>query len=382
MADTKYYSTLTIRGKELEAESSAKGIPVIIQNFVIGDGNGKPTIPDPVRTSLINEVYRGTISSLEVSPEQDNQFIAHLVIPASSGGFTVREAGLLTDAGELYAVANCAAIEKPQKGVSISLQFRLAVSDTAEIELNVATGEGLFLRLDANLSDVKDVVEAREHLGLKELSVLELSDVYPVGAPIPWPSDTPPSELYALMQGQIFDTTKYQKLAIAYPSGIIPDMRGWMVKGKPASGREVLSQEQDGIKSHTHIATAENTDLGTKSTASFDYGTRTSSAFDYGTKTTNTTGGHTHTFSILESDSHGASAADGSGNATAWPSTSYAGDHAHTVWIGGHNHTLDIGAHTHNLVMGAHSHTINVTATGNTENTVKNIAYNYLVRLA
>ena len=32
--------------------------------------------------------------------------------------------------------------------------------------------------------------------------------------------------------------------------------------------------------------------------------------------------------------------------------------------------------------MGAHSHTINVTATGNTENTVKNIAYNYLVRLA
>ncbi|EPT7590951.1 tail fiber protein, partial [Escherichia coli] len=74
---------------------------------------------------------------------------------------------------------------------------------------------------------------------------------YPVGAPIPWPSDTVPSG-YALMQGQTFDKSAYPKLAAAYPSGVIPDMRGWTIKGKPGSGRAVLSQEQDGIKSHTH----------------------------------------------------------------------------------------------------------------------------------
>ncbi|EIH4833316.1 tail fiber protein, partial [Escherichia coli] len=59
---------------------------------------------------------------------------------------------------------------------------------------------------------------------------------YPVGAPIPWPSDTVPSG-YALMQGQAFDKSAYPKLAAAYPSGVIPDMRGWTIKGKPASGR-------------------------------------------------------------------------------------------------------------------------------------------------
>ncbi|END1269713.1 tail fiber protein, partial [Escherichia coli] len=48
---------------------------------------------------------------------------------------------------------------------------------------------------------------------------------YPVGAPIPWPSDTVPSG-YALMQGQTFDKSAYPKLAAAYPSGVIPDMRG------------------------------------------------------------------------------------------------------------------------------------------------------------
>ncbi|EFE8034936.1 TPA: phage tail protein, partial [Escherichia coli] len=58
---------------------------------------------------------------------------------------------------------------------------------------------------------------------------------YPVGAPIPWPSDTVPSG-YALMQGQTFDKSAYPKLAAAYPSGVIPDMRGWTIKGKPASG--------------------------------------------------------------------------------------------------------------------------------------------------
>ncbi|HCL8987787.1 TPA: tail fiber protein, partial [Escherichia coli] len=73
-------------------------------------------------------------------------------------------------------------------------------------------------------------------------------DSFPVGAPIPWPSDSVPTG-YALMQGQTFDKAAYPLLAVAYPSGVIPDMRGWTIKGKPASGRAVLSQEQDGIKS-------------------------------------------------------------------------------------------------------------------------------------
>ncbi|ENH0178166.1 prophage tail fiber N-terminal domain-containing protein [Salmonella enterica] len=48
-------------------------------------------------------------------------------------------------------------------------------------------------------------------------------DSHPVGAPIAWPSDATPAG-YALMQGQSFDKSAYPLLAIAYPSGIIPDM--------------------------------------------------------------------------------------------------------------------------------------------------------------
>ncbi|EJI6667502.1 DUF1983 domain-containing protein [Salmonella enterica] len=186
-------------------------------------------------------------------------------------------------------------------------------------------------------------------------------DSYPVGAAIAWPSDATPAG-YALMQGQSFDKSAYPLLAIAYPSGVIPDMRGWTIKGKPASGRAVLSQEMDGNKRHSHTARAQDTDLGTKNTSSFDYGT----------KSTNTTGGHTHQFggyiNSYWGDSNHTSFQPGGG---AW--TQAAGDHAHTVYIGGHEHTMYIGPHGHVVI---------VDADGNAETTVKNIAFNYIVRLA
>lgn len=227
-----------------------------------------------------------------------------------------------------------------------------------------------------------------------------------VGQPIPWPSDVVPDG-YAVMQGQPFDKAQYPKLAMAYSNGVIPDMRGWTIKGKPASGRAVLSQEQDGIKSHTHAATAAATDLGTKTTTSFDYGnktttstdlgTKTTSSFDHGTKTASTNGNHTHGYidTRTSGDSNGVKVAGSTGGAATNKSISSTtvaagnhthtvaiGAHAHTVAIGSHAHAVAIGAHNHSVVMGAHAHTITVTAAGNAENTVKNIAFNYIVRLA
>ncbi|EBC0530075.1 prophage tail fiber N-terminal domain-containing protein [Salmonella enterica] len=187
-------------------------------------------------------------------------------------------------------------------------------------------------------------------------------DSHPVGAAIAWPSDVLPDGGYAFMYGQSFDKSAYPLLAIAYPSGVIHDMRGWTIKGKPISGRAVLSQEMDGNKSHSHTARAQDTDLGAKSTSSFDYGT----------KSTNTTGGHTHEFggyiNSFYGDSSHTSFQPGGG---AW--TQAAGDHAHTVYIGGHEHTMYIGPHGHVVI---------VDADGNAETTVKNIAFNYIVRLA
>ncbi|ELB6908155.1 tail fiber protein, partial [Escherichia coli] len=156
------------------------------------------------------------------------------------------------------------------------------------------TKKGIVQLSSATDSDSEELAATPKAIKALAKKIADLQGTaLPVGTPIPWPSDSVPSG-YALMQGQSFDKGSYPKLAVAYPSGVIPDMRGWTIKGKPASGRAVLSQEQDGIKSHTHSASASNTDLGTKTTSSFDYGTKTVSTFNHGTKSTNNTGNHTH----------------------------------------------------------------------------------------
>ncbi|QZI80046.1 tail fiber [Escherichia phage vB_EcoM-172859UKE1] len=278
---------------------------------------------------------------------------------------------------------------------------------------NITGGSGNFANLNTTINNLKtDIVSS-----------------YPIGAPIPWPTDTPPDG-YAIMEGQTFDVGLYPKLAAVYPSGALPDMRGQTIKGKP-SGRAVLSTEADGVKSHSHSASASSTDLGTKTTSSFDYGTKTSSSFDYGTKTSNTTGNHNHTVSgttgaagnhqhsqtgprgpnnqptgiypngstqisgtqvvgfglsngVVPGTSQYIAKSSTEGNHThSWSgTTSSTGNHAHTVGIGAHTHTVGIGAHSHSVAIGSHGHTITVNATGNTENTVKNVAFNYIVRLA
>ncbi|EEQ9002413.1 phage tail protein [Escherichia coli] len=240
---------------------------------------------------------------------------------------------------------------------------------------NYATGVNIQWDYTSNASvtiHTSPAYSANKPEGLTDGSVYSLyispHELYPVGAPIPWPSDTVPSG-YALMQGQTFDKSAYPKLAAAYPSGVIPDMRGWTIKGKPASGRAVLSQEQDGIKSHTHSASASSTNLGTKTTSSFDYGT----------KSTNNTGAHTHNFAYNNTSAYAETPGTGGGmHATNTSKTAS----NRVLSAGAHTHTVAIGAHTHTLAIGSHTHTITIAAYGNAENTVKNIAFNYIVRLA
>lgn len=232
------------------------------------------------------------------------------------------------------------------------------------------------------------VAAAQANLGL----TASVNGLYPIGAPIPWPSDTlPTTGTWALCQGQAFDTTTYTETAVAYPGGTLPDMRGYTIKGKPSSGRTVLSVESDGVKAHTHTGTAASTDLGTLTTSSYNHGTLTTSSYNHGTLYTSTDGSHQHNMGVRSPNyaygantvgaSYGLKGSDGSSQ-TAMPVTDAQGSHYHSLAIGAHTHTVAVGAHTHTLAIGAHTHTITIGSTGNTENTVKNVAFNYIVRLA
>ncbi|MBG2772856.1 tail fiber protein [Proteus mirabilis] len=70
----------------------------------------------------------------------------------------------------------------------------------------------------------------------------------PVGSPIPWSLATAPSG-YLICNGQKFNKSTYPKLAVAYPSGKLPDLRGEFIRGLDSgrgidAGRSVLSAQK------------------------------------------------------------------------------------------------------------------------------------------
>ncbi|WP_430488229.1 phage tail protein [Salmonella enterica] len=588
----RFFTLITRRGLAALAGTTT-GQPLRLTHMAVGDGGGGEITPTEDMDSLVNEVYRAPLNQVYADPADSTRIIAEMIIPETTGGFWVRESGLLDASGTLVAVAKLAETYKPAltegTGRVQTIRMVLSVSDTPDIALSVdgtiitATRDYVdnavkpFLRIDQNLGEIagageKAVAAARKNLGLGSMAlnnddmielysalyhprgrklndqsltkapftlkttglrgevynpfikqridrgddkatsisfglytsgdndyiypmihatrgffdwtcwqflpedggirsslrgdVAFLSDITPTrqviddtqtglnaqtvmwldspdelsslpsgarrfaintpgkyvlpnsgffflevlakrdtengcnilatdndgntwsglrwnartesgfiwspltscppGVPLAWPTDIPPAG-YTLMAGQSFDKTAYPLLARAYPSGMLPDMRGWMIKGKPTGRRSVLSLEMDGNKRHTHTGRALDTDLGTKSTSSFDYGTKNTSEAGY----------HVHN-AYGHMDSGGAKRGTDFALADAGPGatsrdTNGAGIHVHNTWIGPHGHTVYIGPH---------GHTVIVDPDGNQEVTVKNIAFNYIVRLA
>ncbi|WP_434524390.1 phage tail protein [Photorhabdus asymbiotica] len=77
----------------------------------------------------------------------------------------------------------------------------------------------------------------------------------PVGAPIPWPLPTAPNG-YFTCNGQSFNKSLYPQLAVAYPSGRLPDLRSEFIRGWDDSrgvdpGRVCGSWQGDAIRNIT-----------------------------------------------------------------------------------------------------------------------------------
>lgn len=94
------------------------------------------------------------------------------------------------------------------------------------------------------------VQKALENLGLGEGSAL------PVGVPVPWPLATPPTG-WLKCNGAAFSAEEYPKLAKAYPTNKLPDLRGEFIRGWDDgrgvdSSRGLLTSQDHLFASHWH----------------------------------------------------------------------------------------------------------------------------------
>ncbi|HGE5656546.1 TPA: phage tail protein, partial [Escherichia coli] len=119
--------------------------------------------------------------------------------------------------------------------------------------LNALAGKQPLDNTLTNLSG-KDVAGLLAYLGLGEGSAL------PVGAPVPWPSETPPTG-WLKCNGAAFSAEEYPELAKAYPTNKLPDLRGEFIRGWDDgrgidAGRALLSLQAGMLEKHRHIVVA------------------------------------------------------------------------------------------------------------------------------
>lgn len=261
----KYFAILTNQGAARLANAAALGTKLNLTQMAVGDANGTLPTPDPAQTKLINQKRIAPLNLLTVDPANTSQIIAEQIIPENEGGFWIREIGLYDDAGVLIAVANCPETYKPQlqegSGRTQTIRMILIVSSTSAITLKIDPSVVLATRqyVDDKIIEVKAYADSllAAHLAAADphaqyLKTADIDKYIPVGFPLPWPQATPP-EGWLKCNGAAFDKAKYPKLAVAYPSGSLPDLRGEFLRGWDDgrgvdSGRSLLSAQTDAIQ--------------------------------------------------------------------------------------------------------------------------------------
>jgi phage-related tail fiber protein len=111
MAD--YYTLLTNAGIAYETACKAAGVPIKLSQISVGDGGGAVYNPAATATALKREVWRGPLNALFQDEKNPSWLLAEVTIPPEVGGWYVREAGIWTDTGILYAIVKYPESFKP-----------------------------------------------------------------------------------------------------------------------------------------------------------------------------------------------------------------------------------------------------------------------------
>ncbi|EPI4696053.1 MULTISPECIES: phage baseplate protein [Morganella] len=143
-------------------------------------------------------------------------------------------------------------------------------------------------------------------------NAVNIDTIYPVGVVIWFAQNKNPNDLFPGTSWSYIGENKTIRLANSSGSNVLT-----------SGGSDNITLTAAHLPAHSHSFSG------------------TTSSFDYGTKTTNNTGGHTHTYTLLNYNTNRGYDVGGNSN-SGWDTktTSNAGAHTHFVAIGAHNHSF------------------------------------------
>lgn len=281
-----YRWLLTDAGLAKRASAEAGGAPIAPVTFAVGDGGGVDHPPEDLLNGLINEVWRGAVTRVYVSPTNETLVIIEMLIPPEVGPFDVREVAIIDDEDDILCVGNYPLTQKPDPATGGQKEIMLRGG------FRVSNGGDVVIQMDTSfIMATQAFVEAYAapiiHQHVNDASIggpytPAGTDNTPVGTVIQMPRLTPPAK-YLKVNGVLLDRTVYAALwAEAQASGNlasdadwiagrwgsystgngattfrIPDYRGMTMRGLDDgrgidTGRVPGSYQADAIKLHAH----------------------------------------------------------------------------------------------------------------------------------
>jgi len=173
----EFYSLVTDIGAAKQTASIRDGVPFDVSYIALGDSNGSYYEPEKTQTQLVHEVWRGNIEKCEW---EDNKFYCITSVPATVGGFTVREAGIFDSNNNLLVITKFPLTTKqaPSTGSIKQLTIRIEIElsnielanlivnpnitlvskDEFRSKINEINGnlETNYLQINENLNEIKD----------------------------------------------------------------------------------------------------------------------------------------------------------------------------------------------------------------------------------
>ncbi|WP_225606815.1 phage tail protein [Pseudomonas sp. PDM04] len=262
MAD--YYTLLTNAGIAYETACKAAGVPIKLSQISVGDGGGAVYNPAATATALKREVWRGPLNALFQDEKNPSWLLAEVTIPPEEGGWYVREAGLWTDTGILYAIVKYPESFKPVLATSGSgkefyIRSIFETSNASLVTLLIddtvvkATKAWVMGYLADELASTRAEIEA----------MIAQASALPVGSMVAFPKATVPPgflevdgsvqsiatypDLYAFL-GTTFNTGGEGAGNFRLPESRGEFLRGWDHGRGVDAGRAIGSNQLDALQ--------------------------------------------------------------------------------------------------------------------------------------
>lgn len=110
-----------------------------VTEIAVGDGNGSFPTLSPSMTSLVNEVWRDSVSAPVRDENDPSILIFEGLIPADVGGFTMREIAIFDDVGDMIAIGHTYLITKPnnatEQGMIVAVRISVKLNNASDVDV-------------------------------------------------------------------------------------------------------------------------------------------------------------------------------------------------------------------------------------------------------